>query len=329
MQNDYLSQERTNANKGILAICVLIHHIYQHSGIGKEIYIISACLQLLGSFAVAIFFFYSGYGLMVQYKKNSLYIKCFLKHRIIPFYGVYLCYVLIYVIYNILLKQPISPYMIVKSLTFSGTIVLNGWYMQVILLIYILFFAIFKYCKYDWSKILCMSSAICIYSAICIAVGIGSSWYLTIYSVIVGMIWAEKKNEIDKYLSSKRNYILILFATLIFFMICMILSKLINNIIIKQIMMMLAFASFSCMFIELSIKVRVNNRITSYLGTISLSVYLLQGIFLDLFENYFINSKIIYAMATCVCTICAAIILQPFINMVNRYLKNLKIERRH
>ena len=145
---DVLSRENMDCLKGIFAVCVLIHHLFQYSGLFRRT-ILGSILQLLGSWSVAIFFFFSGYGLLVSYKKSGEnYIKKFFKNKIIPFYTIICLLIVIYLVENIILGKVVTTLQIIKSFSFGGTIIGNGWYLQVQLLLYVLFYIITYYIKF-------------------------------------------------------------------------------------------------------------------------------------------------------------------------------------
>ena len=69
-ENKYMSKDYTNCIRGIFAILVVIHHLYQYSGLFNGTYI-GVLLQLSGALSVSVFFFFSGYGLMFSSNKDN------------------------------------------------------------------------------------------------------------------------------------------------------------------------------------------------------------------------------------------------------------------
>lgn len=66
----------------------------------------------------------SGYGLYASYiSKGKPYINSFLKRKIAPFYWLILLFTVIYLVKGILLGQTFSIEILLKSLTFGGTII--------------------------------------------------------------------------------------------------------------------------------------------------------------------------------------------------------------
>lgn len=73
--DDYLSIEKTKKVKGIAAILILLHHLAQRVAIPKPF----AFIRYVGFILVAVFFFFSGYGLSFGLRYKSDYLKHFWK----------------------------------------------------------------------------------------------------------------------------------------------------------------------------------------------------------------------------------------------------------
>ena len=190
-----ISSDCSNCLKGIFAICVLIHHLYQHCGLLHQT-IIGGCLQAAGYLSVSCFFFLSGYGLYASYmSKGETYINGFLKRKIAPFYCLILFFTVIYFVEGILTGQTFSAGIMLKSVTFGGTIIGNGWYLQVQLLLYLFFLATFRMVKDGRLRILfifgeCLLFCTCLY-----ALGYSSTWFESVLAFPVGMMWREKDHR--------------------------------------------------------------------------------------------------------------------------------------
>ena len=94
-EEEYLSLEYTKYLKGILALVVVFCHI-QYDRINLPIFKV---FNYVGNFAVALFFFLSGYGLMSQYvKKGNKYLQGFFRKRILKLIIIYLVFIMFLVI---------------------------------------------------------------------------------------------------------------------------------------------------------------------------------------------------------------------------------------
>ncbi|MEE0079826.1 MAG: acyltransferase family protein [Holdemanella sp.] len=190
-----ISLDCSNCLKGIFAICVLIHHLYQHSGLLHQT-IIGGCLQAAGYLSVSCFFFLSGYGLYVSYmSKGETYINGFLKRKIAPFYCLILFFTVIYFVEGILTGQTFSAGIMLKSVTFGGTIIGNGWYLQVQLLLYLFFLETFRIVKDGRLRILFIFGEYLLFCTCLYALGYSSTWFESVLAFPVGMMWREKDHR--------------------------------------------------------------------------------------------------------------------------------------
>lgn len=322
-RQDYLSKENTNCLKGILAVGVLAHHLYQHSGLLRNgwLHLIGGCFQALGFLTVALFFFLSGYGLIAAYSNNPQSIYHFKKYKIIPFYVINLILIAIYCCMYLLIGKPFTFGLIIQSLTFGGTVIANGWYIQVQLLYYILFYLVFRYCKGKW-RIHVMLLSHTAYVALCILFGLSSLYYERTFIFVFGMLWYENKDRIDSWIIDKRNKWLIIWIVL-----GLIFA---TNYLLSYLTMPVLFRGISYFFLIPSVllplkKVNIQNRLTNFLGNISLEIYVMQGVFLLLFhaEKTYISNPYLYIVAVTASTIASACILHPLIKYVYHSFRKL------
>lgn len=132
--NSGMSPSRWAFIKNMLAIIVLFSHMVVKTDMG-----FLSCLYDAGTFAVAIFFFLSGYGVTFSVIHKPSYLKFFFRGRILYILIMYvlativyvsLCYVCgidgDFVFWRIFSCYPILPY---------------GWYFVVLLCLYVVFLA--------------------------------------------------------------------------------------------------------------------------------------------------------------------------------------------
>lgn len=312
-QTDYLSKENTTCLKGLFAVCVLAHHLYQHSGIFREGWLryVGVCFQALGFISVAIFFFLSGYGLLASYGKKPQSIQSFVKNKILPFYIINVLLVVIYSLFRVLIGQSVSLDYIVKSLTFGGTMIANGWYVQVQLLYYIMFYLVFRNRKTkSWLPLMLFLH--CVYVVACIAFGLSSLYYERTLIFVFGMIWAEKRIIIDEW-AEKGGYIL--WGTM-----CVLF---VGSYVLSCITLPVLFRGLSYFFLIPTVmllirKINIRNAITKFFGSISLEIYVLQGVFLTLFHSNIvtIENPYLYIAVVSATTILSAFLIRPLFRVV-------------
>ena len=292
---------------------MLAHHLYQHSGIFREGWLryVGVCFQALGFLSVAIFFFLSGYGLLASYRKKPESIQAFAKNKILPFYSINVLLIGIYCLLSVLLGTGVSADSIVRSLTFGGTVIKNGWYIQVQLLYYWMFYLVFRIRK-DKSWLLPMLFLHCVYVVACIASGLSSLYYERTLVFVFGMIWAEKRSNIDEW-AEKGGYIL--WGTM-----CVLFA---GSYLLSYIASPVFFRGLSYFFLIPTVmllirKINIQNAVTRFLGSISLEIYVLQGVFLTLFHSSIvvIENSYLYIAVVSATTILSAFLIHPLFQLV-------------
>lgn len=174
--------------RGICAITVLLSHIIAYSGIGNSSKIVFLIIGMMGYLPVAIFFFLSGYGLMVSYQAKGIkYIDSFLIKRVIPYYIKYLMISLLYLLIRVLLNNEIELSLLIKTVLYGGTIVKFGWYLQTQLVLYLIFFCGFKVSHIHPVRVVFLLTAL--FWLLCVFTGLDTTYYMTTPSFLFGVIW--------------------------------------------------------------------------------------------------------------------------------------------
>lgn len=335
-RESYLSLENTGCLKGILAICIVLCHLwgplvegnpYLANGIiGNTVGRICA---VLGYLSVALFLFLSGYGLCVQYqKKGEAYLNGFLLKRVLPLYIINILLIIFYALSSLLLGEAFSWKILFQSFLFGGTIISKGWYLQAILVWYLFFFIVFKFIKSNKLQIVAMIGAFLVYLTACLIMQLSSTWYEGVFCLILGIVWAKYFKQINEILSKSKWFVLsILIVGLLF-----AVSFVFGNFDFLPNLLRIAVKSISaCMFTILVVLflriILINNIITRFLGKISLEIYVFHGFFLTLYRctYVFIGNWILYVVLVFASTILLAWAIHPLFSMI---LKLGKKERK-
>lgn len=329
----YLSKNVTNCLKGIFAIMVLCHHLYQRSQILKGTPY-GAPFQFMGAWAVAMFFFFSGYGLMASYKsKGQSYISEFPRKRILPFYIICIILIAIYSVQKYIIGYSITPKAIFDSFFFNKTVISNGWYLQSILLLYIVFYITFILPIKDNSKIFVMMIFTFLYIFMCRKLQLSLTKYEAVFCFNFGMLWCKWKEKIDLVLVPHRILALIISSAA--FAMSMMVFFLSNNQSIKDIAKMIspiAFNAFGISAVAVIIGINgkiIDNAFTREFGKISLEVYVLQGFFINLFhcDYLYVHNAYLYVIFVALCTIAASELIHPlFKNIFLAFSSSKKIK---
>ena len=149
---DSSSLEATKGLRGLAALGVILHHISQEAAFqqaqGEGFKGIIPFFTNIGYLFVAVFFFWSGFGLFKSLETKEDYLDGFMSRRVvkvlvIPFY----VNVLLYAAFHLVMRTKLHP---VQWLTnFLGLTLMNeyAWYPIVAGLLYAAFYVIFKHVK--------------------------------------------------------------------------------------------------------------------------------------------------------------------------------------
>lgn len=152
IHQDSTSLEVTKSLRGFAALGVILHHISQQTafqnanGWGKpgELFLFVNA----GFYFVAIFFFFSGFGLIKSLDSKENYLQGFLKKRVlktivIPFY----INIVLYAIFRFATHEKLAPQNWIFN--FLGFTMMNAyaWYPIVLTILYLSFYFIFKNIK--------------------------------------------------------------------------------------------------------------------------------------------------------------------------------------
>ncbi len=143
---DYLSLDSMKSLRGLAAIGVILHHVSQED-IFQQRGELSVFLNA-GAFFVALFFFCSGYGLIVSLNKKENYFDGFFKKRIVK--GILIAYYVDIVIYGTVYLADGVKFTVPQFLfKLSGLTSMNiyAWFPITLTFLYVAFYLIFKNVK--------------------------------------------------------------------------------------------------------------------------------------------------------------------------------------
>ena len=324
---EYLSKKTTNAIKGILELVILIHHIYKSVDI-LHVPGLSLVMEApIGYWAVALFFFFSGYGLWSSYcAKGTAYIRSFPRRRILPFYLIILLLTGLYILINLTLSdaKEISFSTILRSCTWGYTIIKNGWYFQVQLLLYICFFIVSILVKDTKRALAILTGVTAVYIAVCVFLRMDAYWYQSVPAFVLGLFWSENRERINIFVKKAgwgKATLIAVFLFFLFFAGSLVLNRmgLISLCIVLRIVSIILFVvSFTLFLMRLSRPGTAENRFLAYLGSISMGVYAMQGVFLLAFRGTVISisNDWLYSAAVITATLLSAAVVTPLFRLI-------------
>ncbi len=327
--NDVLDKYNSNKIKGLLAILIIMHHLSIYI---KDV-ILFKILTIIGIIAVSAFFFYSGYGLMTSYLKKESYLKDFLNKRIMKIVIPYII-AIIFTGLAYLLTRQLTPRKIFNSLVEGEPIVRFSWYVLAIIILYVVFYLSAKFLKKKKMINIAVFGGTILY---CIVVnnvlGFNNWWVNSCFAFFIGIFWASYKERYAITLKDKNK--IIRYAIILLIILFVIIGfqfftseyaamDIINNTnladdIMKQpipvINMNIICIILLFMLFNILEKVRLNDKVFTFLGNISFEIYLYHGLVMYLLRNpcYYCRIDYIYAILV----IGLSIILAKLMNVAN------------
>ncbi len=250
--NDFSTVESTKGLRGFLVICIILHHISQEEAF-RQTHILGIFPEQ-GYIFVALFFFWSGFGLIKSLRHKNDYLNTFLKKRVLPLVVIFYVTTLFYALFNIItgVQMTLSKWL----LSFSGLILMNGqsWYVVVLIILYVSFWVIFKTVKKEEIAILLILFIVLAMGAIFIYIGhfgwflgpdlwwldgknwknlpwwknyyvfwfSGEWWVNSSIAFVIGLLFAKYENKIVDFLKKKYfvKFLVLTFMLIIFWLIC-------------------------------------------------------------------------------------------------------------
>lgn len=319
--------------RGFFTLVIVFHHLSQYLDNPGPFRV----FQEVGILCVAAFFFYSGYGLRKSVLTNHGYFHHFFLRRYIKiFVPFFLCNAIYLFVYYLTGNR----YGIKLSLEYlSGIRLINpqSWYIIVIALFYFVFFLTFRYIRKTAVSFLLLGIFQIAFPTYCMVKGPGvywfqGEWWFNSSSLFfIGVLIAQFEKQILDF-ARKWYYPLLLAAALTFLYFfpksVQVLDKieplLLNeHIFVKEMLeswicfiwQTLAVISFVAFVFLLTLKIRFNNIFLRFLGTHSFELYLIHGLFLEIFrsDRFYIKSDFIYTAVVLIFSLgLTALMYYPF-----------------
>ena len=291
LNNDYLGVKFTTGLKGFLALGIVFHHLSQWVTTGTEF----SNFGYMGTYIVSVFFFLSGYGLYVQNERKENYLDNFLVKRLSKILTPFIIISSIYLIYRSINGQVLSSSFFIDLFKKGSTVIYNGWFVDIIILMYIFFYISFRVFNNKTIAILVNTLFIIFYIVLAIKLEYGFWWYNSSLPFILGLIWAKNKENIDRLLK-KYYFIPLVSVTVLLFVshqYSFILQKfhLVDNYS-YALAANIDNVIFTFYLILIVRKIDFSNNYLLFLGKISFELYMIHGLVMSIFGKYFVTSRL-------------------------------------
>lgn len=313
--NVLVSKDNGTSLRALLAVCIVFHHLY--FGI-KEGFILTV-IYSVSPLYIAVFFFLSGYGLQKSFLSNPAYKKAFLLKRLPKILVPYIFATFAYWIMYLCFGHRYTLLRVITRFLRGRAIVANGWFIYVILIFYLVFALLMRLFGKK-PKLMILGGAV-YYVVWVIACRYfdtpqGMLFYAQSHLPAVGMAAAVYEKQILKLLKNKYlSLVLIMLAltTFSFFWLQDILKAL--SVSEHGLIYTFCFSMFSCLLVIFMLnRFRLKSPILSFLGDISLEIYLFHGLFHKMLRNdvIYIESDFLW----CILVLAGAIVFSAIMHRV-------------
>lgn len=307
-------QKHTLPLRGILAILVVLGHL--DTVVAGQTKILT--LLHMATPAVAVFFFMSGYGLMISYSKkgdnylNRFVIKSSIK-LLIPLFLTTLLYQTILLIGgNFSLSRIVDDF-----ITGVEMPLIHSWYVYALFLFYLFFFVAFKYVKINNSLkgklLILVLLMLSYYVLVRYCLGWDFFWWMTCMAFPVGFIYCYLEDKIKHFVYT--NFLLVPIIIIVLLVIKFLSNP--QTPICGELPYLLLGPIVALILCKSPLP--IDNKSLNFLGTISFEIYLVHGIFEKLFIGY-IDSPYFYILVVIFATISMAWLLHVVFKNINNYL---------
>lgn len=324
---DYMSKDNTNIIKGVFVVFVFFSHCSQYlklGGVYDAPYLVIR--DFLGQMIVAMFLFYSGYGIMESIKAKSFgYVKKIPVRRILKTLINFDIIVLLYYVIDLIFKVNYKWSDLLWSFVGWKSVGNSNWYILAILILYALSFLAFLPIKFSNKKnmhILCaiIMTILTVMAAFLIFKADKESYYYnTLLIYPLGMWFSILKTYIDKFVMKNHIiYFVVLMIGLAAFIYThehildqpYIENGLHYTLSLPYTLWSFAFTLF---IVLLTMKLRIKSFVYKWLGEHIFTVYMLQRVPMMIFQQIGLDKyKYLFVILSLIASVALAILFDAF-----------------
>lgn len=272
--------QNTLAIRGSLALLIAFHHFSQEVDF-LQLPIVGEFVPL-GAVIVGVFFFLTGYGLMVSYmKKGESYLSNFLSHRFLKLLPAFLIATIGYLVFLSLFYHYYA-FALFIDMKNGKTPLPSSWFIYTIIFYYIAFYFMAYLFPKKTHMIISMWVISILYEIAIRMFGWGNYWFISIYALNIGQCYAYYEDIIKTKLEHSPNLLLGSISGLFaLFIIVWLVNQFVEIKTFYKI-----YYCFTAIFIVYAIYVwgAFPSKLLRATGTISYEFYLVQGIFVNQFS---------------------------------------------
>lgn len=315
--DDYMSKEKTTSIKGVFIIMVFFSHFNSYIQLASRfdnIYYSIFCL--IGQAMVAMFMFYSGFGIMESIDKKGIeYILSLPQKRVLPTLLRFDIAVLLFLILDWIIGIEIDVKTIILSFVGWESIGNSNWYIFIILLLYTITYITFRITK-KWSIFGSIVFNMILVMMIIVFFRYYDLkpiyWYDTMLCYVFGMFYQRVHIKVEK-IFKQSIYIwgIVLFSSIGIFVLLRSYGFFCN---------MVANLVFCITMIVFSLHISLDNRIINKCGNYLFEIYILQRIPMIIFRQLGVSEINIYIYFV-ICILFTGIIAYAFRSTLRKFMK--------
>ncbi len=346
---DYLNLKQSKQIQALACIGIMIHHVTQQiTSYGNNPKGPITVFSYIGFMFTALFFFFSGYGLLYSFLLKKDYLDGFLKKRLpsvlIPFW---ITNILIVIAQKFLGTDNNDFLSTVKDIVGVTLVNSNGWFVIEIVILYLLFYVIFSVVK---NKDVA-AALLCIMTVLLMVYSLfqghdpytnkvhwfrGEWWYNSTICFCFGILYANYKEKIERSFRSFYYIWTLIAGLLMLLMICASIYTLDHYGYYRELVhdgircaaITLSVQSVSCIVFTtfvllLNMKLPLKSRVLEYLGSILLTLFLVHGFVVNtLLHDIRVSDLLRYVIIIGV-SIALAAAIAPVTNFAVKAVKEL------
>lgn len=331
---EFLCHGQMKALQGFCAVAIMFHHMAQKtcaSWLKKE-YIVHGLdfFVPIGYLLVAIFFFCSGYGLYKSYQEKEDYLYEFGWKRVLPIVIPFFLSGIIYLNVRTKMGEDLLGNWLNVGIHFGEPQMFNmyGWFIYALFVVYFGFWIGFRKERKRGRAIVVFLLVIAAYIAFCHWWMYGGWWYNTVWLAAAGVLTATYEQGIVTWMKKRYVVCLPVFSGMFSILFFVALN---NETEAYAVWLQMAAAGFFVLSVMMiGLKVRIGNKILAFLGGLTLEIYLIHGLFVQLFGYcfasegikplYYIKNVALYVLVVMVLTIPSACAVKWISKQIYRFL---------
>ena len=301
--DDYMSPARTTSIKGVFAFIIVMSHMLQYISVSAPLdRFAQTVVVAIGQLMVAMFFFYSGYGICESCRSKEGYMSSFFKNRILKTLVHFDMAVVLYILLNVIMGNPRSLKNNLLALTGWVSIGNSNWFVFCTLALYLVTLAAFG--LFAKRRRLGIAAVWVLTAALAVGLRVVKEdywWYNTLLCYPLGMVWSEARRSIEKAMSEKNsrwNVTMTVLGVVFAASAVVMVSKLYGWPAARYFEWMdlqyfyMIFSCIFCLVVVISqMRLRTHNAVLHWLGVHSFSIYILQRLPMRIMEHFGLNEQ--------------------------------------